>query len=166
MSMTRQPLPSGNSAVPCSSPTVSAQQTCLFAQVFILGLAPLTHLRFPRRKDVDDANARRLAALNSEKKTYFAHDTGGRTDNGTPVSPQTATEMLEKLVAPQQLTLKVGAQVMLVKNLRQGILVNGTLGRVLNFCTPGQARQTSTEISDEQDDQVGTGFLRKEWWSC
>jgi ATP-dependent DNA helicase PIF1 len=122
----------------------------------------LTHPRFPTRKQVEDANSRRLAALNTEKKTYFAHDSGGRSDDGTPVTTQQATQMLEKLIAPDQLPLKVGAQVMLIKNLRQGVLVNGTLGRVLDFCTPGQARETRTEISDEPEDEVGFHSFRME----
>jgi ATP-dependent DNA helicase PIF1 len=88
-------------------------------------------------------------------KSFSACDVRGRTDDGTRVTAAAATKLLDRLVVPGHLTLKVGAQVMLIKNLRQGVLVNGTLGRVLEFCTPEQATKTGTEISDEPDGQVG-----------
>jgi ATP-dependent DNA helicase PIF1 len=109
---------------------------------------------YPTRREVESANNRRLNALKTETQTYRSHDIPGRTDDGQRVSQEGAARLLEKLIATREITLKVGAQVMLIKNLRQGILVNGTLGKVLAFCTSGHARATQTEISDEQDDQV------------
>jgi hypothetical protein len=50
--------------------------------------------------------------------------------------------------------LQVGAQVMLIKNLRQGVLVNGSIGKVIEFRTPYDARKTQTEISDEDQNKV------------
>jgi len=42
-------------------------------------------------------------------------------------------KLLNQLVAPESLELRVGAQVMMIKNIRQGVLVNGSLGRVISF---------------------------------
>ncbi|KAH9919133.1 uncharacterized protein B0H18DRAFT_882148, partial [Fomitopsis serialis] len=44
---------------------------------------------------------------------------------------------------------QVGAQVMLIKNLVQGQLVNGSLGRVVAFSTPRDARKCGTDIAKE-----------------
>jgi ATP-dependent DNA helicase PIF1 len=112
-------------------------------------------VRYPTRPEVESANNRRLNALKTETQTYRSHDIPGRTDDGQRVSQEGAVRLLDsKLIATREITLKVGAQVMLIKNLRQGILVNGTLGKVLAFRTPGHARATHTEISDEPEDQV------------
>jgi hypothetical protein len=110
--------------------------------------------RYPTRREVDWANTRRLHAIQAEPKTYLAHDTPGVSDDGQRVTQDGAARLLERLIAPKELTLKVGAQVMLIKNLRQGELVNGSQGVVVKWCTPGQARQDHTEISDEDPNRV------------
>ena len=47
---------------------------------------------------------------------------------------------------PKNLPLKVGAQVMLVKNIVQGVLVNGTLGRVVGFYRPREAAKLHINV--------------------
>ena len=47
---------------------------------------------------------------------------------------------------PKNLPLKVGAQVMLVKNVVQGVLVNGTLGRVVGFYRPREAAKLHINV--------------------
>ncbi|KAJ7101014.1 hypothetical protein C8R43DRAFT_907313, partial [Mycena crocata] len=54
--------------------------------------------------------------------------------------------LLERLVVPKIIRLKVGAQVMLVKNLVQGHLVNGSVGQVIGFFSSLEAIQKHFEI--------------------
>lgn len=82
---------------------------------------------FPRREDVDRSNAQRLAALLEEGYTYNAIDGGTVTDSVQ------REKILSNFMAPQSLTLRTNAQVMLIKNVDE-TLVNGSMGRVLGFC--------------------------------
>ncbi|KZT06267.1 uncharacterized protein LAESUDRAFT_653615, partial [Laetiporus sulphureus 93-53] len=41
----------------------------------------------------------------------------------------------------------VGAQVMLIKNMVQGELVNGSVGRVIQFSTPREALEAGTQLA-------------------
>lgn len=70
---------------------------------FSLRLPP----RFPRRADVDDCNAKRLAELPGKQHIFSAMDTTGFDVNGFPVPPSEAKELLERLVAVSTLSLKV-----------------------------------------------------------
>ncbi|KAF9066063.1 hypothetical protein BDP27DRAFT_1228094, partial [Rhodocollybia butyracea] len=70
----------------------------------------------------------------------------GRDADGKIVAYHQMTRLLERLVVPQNLTLKVGAQVMLVKNLEQGSLVNGSVGTVESFITSREARKTGISV--------------------
>ena len=72
--------------------------------------------------DVDRINKERLAQLKGEVKEYQAHDNG----------PAALLDKLQGMTMyPKYLELKVGAQVMLLKN-RDG-LVNGSRGVVVKF---------------------------------
>ncbi len=75
---------------------------------------------FCKKKDVEDDNAVELAKLPGHQVTYIAHDSAKETGKG--IHP------------PRELHLKIGAQVMLVKNLdvKRG-LVNGSRGVVVGF---------------------------------
>ena len=86
---------------------------------------------FPTRTQVDSANALRLKALTSPPFVFEAHDTGN-------ASTERREKLLEALVVPRKVELKLDAQVMLVKNVdeRAG-LVNGAVGRVVGFFPVG-----------------------------
>lgn len=87
-------------------------------------------LIFPRRAEVDKINAANLAALTGETCSYDV-----RSSKGVPAD---ATPLIERFDndAPydKQLTLTVGAQVMLIYNKDQAAeLVNGSRGIVSGF---------------------------------
>jgi hypothetical protein len=73
---------------------------------------------------VDQENLKQLNQLNAPVVTFEAHDTLN--------SCSTSTNQLEKLVVQKSLLLKIGAQVMCLKNLGSG-LVNGALSVVVEF---------------------------------
>lgn len=91
--------------------------------------------RYPTRGEVAGANNRRLNALPGKPETYRAADGPGLDEDRKPISMDRAERLLERLVVPKEITLKIGAQVMLIKNMRQGELVNGSLGVVIAFST-------------------------------
>lgn len=77
---------------------------------------------FSTNRDVDRVNEEELNRLGGKEKVFHAHDEGP--DVG----------LLKGMRAPEVLKLKVGAQVMLLKNLDvAGGLVNGTRGEVVHF---------------------------------
>lgn len=79
----------------------------------VLNLFP----RFPTRKEVTHANARRLGELPGRPQIYHAQDQAGVDHREAPISHELMVNILDKLVAPSRLELKVGAQVMLIKVL-------------------------------------------------
>jgi len=74
--------------------------------------------------DVDTVNCQHLAELPGEELTFKAID----------FPPQPPIDLDKLFIAPKHLTLKVGAQVMLLKNL-EAKLVNGSRGIVERFDT-------------------------------
>lgn len=104
------------------TPPIIAQFKALAREVrYEDGLEP-TQL-FPLRTQVEAANRNRMAALNGRTFTFPAQD--------TPNWESTA-KYFEQLLAPKQLDLKVGAQVLLIWNIDE-TLVNGRRGTVLSF---------------------------------
>ncbi|KAF7330814.1 ATP-dependent DNA helicase PIF1 [Mycena venus] len=95
---------------------------------------------FPLRQEVDRANSARLAALTTAEHSFHSRDSGTAPDDKR-------AKLLENMMAPQKLVLKVGAQVMLIKNLDER-LVNGSVGKVIGFWRQG-------------DIQAGPGILTK-----
>jgi len=101
---------------------------------------------YPTRLEVGNANNTRLNQLAGPAMPYvakdyacshevfFDHAAMGRVKNA-----------LDRLIALKEITLKVGAQVMLIKNLIQGELVNGTKGRVEEFITMEEAKSRLIE---------------------
>lgn len=87
------------------------------------GLEP-TQL-YPLRSQVDGANSRKMAMLPGRIFEFKASDVH-RFEH--------ETKMLEQLMAPKFLQLKINAQVLLIRNLSDE-LVNGSRGRVVTFMT-------------------------------
>ena len=78
--------------------------------------------------DVDTVNAEALKNLEADKEFFYATTTGDKK----------LVETLRKTVlAPDDLTLKVGANVMFVKNNYEAGYMNGTLGTVTGFSKDG-----------------------------
>lgn len=81
---------------------------------------------FPMRHDVDRSNNTRLGALTTDGWTYVA------SDGGTVTDPVQRGKLLSNFMAPDQISLKIDAQVMLIKNVDE-TLVNGSMGKVVGF---------------------------------
>ncbi|ONH69630.1 ATP-dependent DNA helicase PIF1 [Cyberlindnera fabianii] len=81
---------------------------------------------FATRAEVERANAYRLNSLNTQLYEYNALDGGFLTDEDQRF------RLLQNFMAPPLLQLKKGAQVMMIKNI-DGTLVNGSLGKVIDF---------------------------------
>ncbi|KAJ3575906.1 hypothetical protein NP233_g801 [Leucocoprinus birnbaumii] len=109
---------------------------------------------YPTRREVAGANSWRLERLTGEPQTYEAQDHRGVDHRGQTISYEKMIDLLDKLVAPKSLELKVGAQVMLIKNLRQGVLVNGSIGQVVDFSTPREAIESGTKIAEVESDKL------------
>ncbi|POS88195.1 hypothetical protein EPUL_000957 [Erysiphe pulchra] len=115
---------------------------------------------FPTRREVENANATRMRNLNGASHKYVARDSGH-------LKPEEFREkLLSNMMAPKVLELKKGAQVMLIKNMDDG-LVNGTVGKVKSFMSErdfkllgdtAQGRQELEDSSDEDnnDEKLGT----------
>ncbi len=79
---------------------------------------------YSHNQDVDFINDIELTKLNSKEELYTT------THSGKLALVQS---LLKSCLAPQELKLKVGAEVMFVKNDQSGRYVNGTRGKVINF---------------------------------
>lgn len=91
--------------------------------------------------DVDYLNMKELDALEGKEQTFFAFDDGKKG----------GVEMLQKnCLAPSELKLKVGAQVMLLANIdTERGLANGSIGIVTGFC--GGERQPIVEFANGEE---------------
>lgn len=83
---------------------------------------------FPRREEVDRSNRTRMGQLSGEKHLYRAND------GGTITEPTQRDKLLSNFMAPKELEVRLGAQVMLIKNYDE-MLVNGSLGTIIEFST-------------------------------
>ncbi|CAE6460433.1 unnamed protein product [Rhizoctonia solani] len=102
---------------------------------------------YPRRFEADWANRKQLLALPGERRVYSAYDSYGKDDDGEDINPERAARLFSGMLVPKLLPLKVGAQVMCLRNIRENGLVNGSIGRVVDFMTPTQVR-TYAESKD------------------
>jgi hypothetical protein len=76
-------------------------------------------IRYPTKFEVETANNNKLKMLEGEEHVFPASDYGDQRE-------------LNNFMAPKILKLKVGAQVMLLKNIKR-TLVNGSIGKVIGF---------------------------------
>lgn len=88
-----------------------------------------------------------MARLDSQQQLYTANDTGGTAD---PVQKE---KLLGNFMAPKSILLKVGAQVMLIKNVDES-LVNGTIGVVKEFVDPTGYKDEITGVSAEDKEKA------------
>lgn len=86
----------------------------------------LTPYRFPTRNEVDSANSNRMRNLAGKEFEFRAEDGGSILDH------EQRTKLLANCMAPPSISLKKGAQVMLIKNI-DDTLVNGSVGKVIAF---------------------------------
>lgn len=93
-----------------------------------LCLYVLTASSFPTRNEVENANTFKMRTLHGKFYKFEARDTGAIQDEVI------RDKLLSNMMAPKSLDLKKGAQVMLIKNIDEG-LVNGSLGTVQAFMT-------------------------------
>nr|OQO29191.1 ATP-dependent DNA helicase PIF1 [Rachicladosporium sp. CCFEE 5018] len=81
---------------------------------------------FALRSEVERANVDRLTHLQGQPQVFEARD------GGSIVDKVQRDKLLSNCMAPETITLKKGAQVMLIKNIDES-LVNGSIGRVIGF---------------------------------
>ncbi|EPQ28558.1 uncharacterized protein PFL1_03862 [Pseudozyma flocculosa PF-1] len=125
-----------------SPATIKAFKSLERVPVYDEGIVP-TEL-FPRREEVDRANLERLQALPSKAETFPATDGGSLERDGRE-------RVLQNFIALKSLTLKVGAQVMLIKNVDE-TLVNGSVGLVLDFVDEREYVERGLGRIDEKDE--------------
>jgi ATP-dependent DNA helicase PIF1 len=92
----------------------------------------LTSVSFPTRMEVENANGSRMKNLDGRAMTFHATDTGSQ-------DPIQRAKTLSNFMAQEVLTLKKGAQVMLIKNI-DSQLVNGSTGKVIAFMNENDFR--------------------------
>lgn len=98
---------------------------------------------FPTKFEVERSNEVRLRQLTGEVYNFDSADTG---------EPAMRDKLLQHMMAPKVLSLKKGAQVMLIKNLDE-TLVNGSLGKVIGFMNEA----TFSVYSDRENAGETTG---------
>jgi ATP-dependent DNA helicase PIF1 len=101
---------------------------------------------FPMRREVEQANAMELLKIKRPSYTFDSIDEG--TAQG-----DFRQKLLEHFMAPAKLHLKIGCQVMLIKNTDTD-LVNGSIGTVVAFLTA--AEWLNADYSFFDWDQVDT----------
>jgi len=118
-------------------------------------------LLYPTRRQAEAYNSGKLDELEAEQETYTAED--------NVYNKGSTSRSLESCPALPEVTLKVGAQVMLVKNINS-TLVNGTVGVVTRFIIislPDRKIPYSVPVVrfTLADGNVVTRHIFKETWS-
>lgn len=103
---------------------------------------------FPTRNQVEMSNDRRMRELPGAPFKFDALDSG---------DPVVRDKLLVNMMAPKSIVLKVGAQVMLIKNL-DDTLVNGSLGTVIDFTDQKTLEQ---DMAAEADSSSNIGRAKK-----
>ncbi|WQF75596.1 Putative AAA+ ATPase domain, DNA helicase Pif1, P-loop containing nucleoside triphosphate hydrolase [Colletotrichum destructivum] len=107
---------------------------------------------FPTRYEVENANQGRLRSLPGKTYRFDAADSG---------DPQVRDKLLQNMMAAKTIDLKVGAQVMLIKNM-DDTLVNGSLGKVTRFMSEGSFESWHmTDYGSDVDASEEGDFKRK-----
>lgn len=111
---------------------------------------------FPTRREVEMANTARMGRLQGEVFTFEAKD------GGTIQDKVQRDKLLSNCMAAERLTLKKGAQVMLIKNIDDD-LVNGSIGRVLAFMEDGEFEKyrLDDELAARLSDEANTHDLQE-----
>lgn len=82
-----------------------------------------------KRKDVKNHNNLQLLRIRGEREWSFKY----RVDEHSPEQTPAERSLEREIAAPLELKVKVGAQVMFVKNHPQKLWVNGTIGQVVSI---------------------------------
>ena len=104
---------------------------------------------FPTRAEVDNANSTRLNMLQGAVQVFDARDGGAIVDKAQ------RDKLLQNCMAPELITLKKGAQVMLIKNVDES-LVNGSIGKVIGFMDEQKFDSYTTGDDDSARSPGGT----------
>ena len=83
---------------------------------------------FTHNMNVDTLNKKELATIDEKEKKSTAKTKGNK---------QLLAGLIRNILAPEELVLKLGAQVMFVKNHPEGEYMNGTMGEVVAFKLSG-----------------------------
>lgn len=65
------------------------------------------YISYPTRREVERANTTRLNRIQKDAHTYAAQDRPGYDQNDKPISAKRMESLLERLVAPKSIVLKV-----------------------------------------------------------
>lgn len=121
----------------------------MFEQIYILALKSLANITksFPTRSEVDRANNFKMQHLTGYEEVFFARDGGSIQDKAQ------RDKLLQNCMAAEEVRLKVGAQVMLIKNI-DDTLVNGSLGYVRDFVSE---EMYALHYNRDDEDEVPSG---------
>lgn len=105
------------------------------------GLVPTS--LFPTRLEVSNANESALSRIVGTAYEYMCQDWK------KPTNESKFVDIAKHTIAEPKITLKVGAQVMLIKNL-DDTLVNGSIGRVVGFMTSNMSMASVDRSHDRR----------------
>ncbi|VDC01872.1 unnamed protein product [Peniophora sp. CBMAI 1063] len=95
---------------------------------------------YPTKEQASEANQRQLDDIKHPLIRFVGYEIPyGVDDNNCPISDELRADIRKRLAAPQDLDVKEGAQVMLIRNMIQGKYVNGSVGVIEDFCTIDEA---------------------------
>lgn len=114
---------------------------------------------YPKRWSVELSNKRRLELLPGDLVTLAAKDRFLYDEQNRKITPERGRAILDK-IAPRSVQLKIGAQVMCTKNLGgPARLVNGSIGKVVDFMIPIEARDSQKTVREETSHYPYTSIL-------
>lgn len=127
---------------------LGATELCVHLNHLPKKILTWSFLRFPLRDEVERSNQGRMRQLGTESHTYRA------TDGGTIQIQEQRDKLLANFMAPSSLTLRIDAQVMLIKNMDE-TLVNGSTGKIVRFVDP------ALYAADKESDDRGEYTFEK-----